>query len=135
MARFAGDSEATAALRSPPLTCAAARGVPGPATTAVASAADTCFLRLFSRRAFGSNARRRRERSSERVQSSGAARSRWAFVIRRPLPLGPTGLADGLALEDALRRSRPRFAPGRHGSRPNLVPPFRSPREAAGLGA
>ena len=50
IARLAGDSAATAALTSPE-TCAAAIGAAGPATTAVASAADTCFLRLFSRRA------------------------------------------------------------------------------------
>src|SRR5215213_1960736 len=110
IARLAGDSAATAALTSPE-TWAAAIGAPGPATTAVASAADRCFLRLFSRRAFGRSARLRRDRSSERSQSSGVARSRWAFVTSCPLPFGPTGLADGLAQEDALCGSRVRDSP------------------------
>ena len=90
IALLAGDSAATAALTSPE-TWAAAMGAPGPTTTAVASAADTCFLRLFSRRAFGSSARLRRDRSSERSQSSGAARSRWAFVIHVPFLSGLRG--------------------------------------------
>ena len=90
IALLAGDSAATAALTSPE-TWAAAMGAPGPATTAVASAADRCFLRLFSRRAFGSSARLRRDRSSERFQSSGAARSRWAFVIHVPFLSGLRG--------------------------------------------
>src|SRR5215210_8183374 len=90
IALLAGDSAATAALTSPD-TCAAARGAPGPATTAVASAADMCFLRLCSRRALGSSSRLRRERSSERFQSSGVARSRWAFVIHVPFLSGLRG--------------------------------------------
>ena len=90
IALLAGDSAATAALMLPE-TCAAASGAPGPATTAVASAADRCFLRLYSRRAFGSSSRLRRERSSERVQSSGVARSRWAFVIHVPFLSGLRG--------------------------------------------
>ncbi len=90
IALLAGDSAATAALTSPE-TWAAAMGAPGPTTTAVASAADTCFLRLFSRRAFGSSARLRRDRSSERSQSSGAARSLWAFVIHVPFLSGLRG--------------------------------------------
>ena len=90
IALLAGDSAATAALTSPE-TWAAAMGAPGPATTAVASAADRCFLRLCSRRAFGSSARLRRDRSSERFQNSGVARSRWAFVIHVPFLSGLRG--------------------------------------------
>src|SRR5688500_2543391 len=74
-----------------PLPFGAAGGALGPVTTAVASAAERCLRRLFSRRPFGSSSRRRRERSSERVQISGAARSRWAFVIHVPFLSGLRG--------------------------------------------
>ena len=106
-----------------------------------------CFLRLFSRRTFGRSARRRRERCSERVQSSGAARSRCAFVIYVPFRSGPTGLADGLALEDALHGSRsatrpraarlpPKWFPrsGRLGKRPDSALDLPSDAAAPGRG-
>src|SRR5687767_14610637 len=45
-----------------------------------------------------------------------------------PLPFGPTGLADGLALEDALRGNASAIRPGTARRSVQLVPPFRSPR-------
>jgi hypothetical protein len=81
MARLAGDSEATEPARLFDIW-AAASGALGPATIAVANAADTCFLRAFSLLALGARARRYLDRSSERCQTSAEARSLWTVLIR-----------------------------------------------------
>jgi hypothetical protein len=68
------DEEATLAF-SPLDVCAAANGAAGPATIAVARAAEMCFLRVCSRLPLIRSALRLRERASECSQSSGWARS------------------------------------------------------------
>ncbi len=83
MARLAGDSAATVAW-TPLDICAAATDAPGPASMAEARAADTPRRRACSRRALGSSALRVRERSRERSQSSGWARSLWACIRHVP---------------------------------------------------
>ena len=84
------DAAATVACR--PLDIwAAATDAPGPATIAVASAAEMCFLRACSRLAFGKSLLRRRERNCESNQSSGWARSLWAVIRHVPFRSGLRG--------------------------------------------
>ena len=83
MARADAVSVATSDGTSPvPANWAIAIGAPGPAMVAAAAAAESPLRRLCSRRTRGASALRRRERASERSQSSGAVRSRWAGIIR-----------------------------------------------------
>ena len=123
-----GDSAATAACRSPDICGGGHRTRPVQPAWRPPRAADIPLRRVCTRAVPLGSKRSAIARALERalpVTQAGpgpCGRSHPSC----PLPFGPTGLADGLALEDALRGSSVRDSPP-VAVRPPSVPPFSAP--------
>src|SRR5437763_5621931 len=99
MARLAADADETCALEPPPPPTAAKAAAVGEATRAADAATEACLRRATSLRPCAASSRLRRERSSDRSQTSTEAKSRCGACMSYVSPslAEPTELADGLA--------------------------------------